>query len=609
MKRLNIIALLCAAPLFFACSEKPEPVEPAPVEPQPETRTLTFVLPTYGEEASASMKTAWVAGDQIVVHGEYAAKQVTVTLAASDISSDGKTATKSVDGLYPYVREDCTSNLYASYPAECADNLKHCFFYSKFNSTSTQLLAACNNGDTFQFQDVCGVLSFDIDQEFDSYVISGARKETLGYEFLQVKITDKEQLFKQYLGKSVISLSGDIDGNTVNICMPDGIEISGFTAKFSKEGKTVAICKYTEPVEISRGQVTSLGNISEFVADYEDPFSADVKDLDAGGSANCYIVTEPGKYKFKAVKGNDATAFLNEVADAVVLWETWNNDEEVASNSVVVSASYAEDYMIIHMPETLKPGNAVVAAVDADGAVLWSWHIWVPATAVETSSFGGVYSTDIMDRNLGALVAATFGEQVTAESYGLTYQWGRKDPFPGPSAVGDSDPATVAGVQIEEATPHGEAVALISLEQSIANPTLMGHSPSGDWIDYFDNNLWTDDYKTIYDPCPAGYRVPAVNSSTPMFSSSFASETGWSVDTNLGYITLGNPAVVFPIGGYRDDYSVDGFANVGKRVAIWGARNDGDTTGTHLNWRPDKGTFAVGGTGKSRGCYVRCVKE
>ena len=103
MKKIGNIAILCAVLLpLFSCHEKPVPVPPEPEGPQPESRTLTFVLPDFtvgeGEEVPASVKTAWKAGDQIVVHGEYAKDQVTVTLAAGDISGDGKSATVTVDG-------------------------------------------------------------------------------------------------------------------------------------------------------------------------------------------------------------------------------------------------------------------------------------------------------------------------------------------------------------------------------------------------------------------------------------------------------------------------------------------------------------------------------
>ena len=116
MKKIGNIAILCAVLLpLFSCHEKPIPVPPEPEGPQPETRTLTFVLPDFtvgeGGEVPAAVKTAWKAGDQIVVHGEYAKDQVTVTLAAGDISGDGKSATVTVDGLFPYKREDCSSTL------------------------------------------------------------------------------------------------------------------------------------------------------------------------------------------------------------------------------------------------------------------------------------------------------------------------------------------------------------------------------------------------------------------------------------------------------------------------------------------------------------------
>ena len=88
---------------MFSCTPvKNDPSRETPgnekVKPEPVSLSLSYVLPEGGE------KTAWVAGDQIVVHVEYAEDKVTVTLAASDISSDGKTASLTVDGLVPYVR-------------------------------------------------------------------------------------------------------------------------------------------------------------------------------------------------------------------------------------------------------------------------------------------------------------------------------------------------------------------------------------------------------------------------------------------------------------------------------------------------------------------------
>ena len=385
MKKIYNIAILCAVLLpLFSCRETPvDPVEPVPEGPQPETRTLTFVLPDFtvgeGEAVPAAVKTAWKAGDQIVVHGEYAKDQVVVTLAAGDISGDGKSATVTVDGLYPYQREDCSSTLYASYPASVADNLKHCFFYSKFSTTNQQIMAACNNGDTFQFQNILGILSMTVGEGLGGYSVSTPKKDALGYEFLQVKITDNEQYYKQYVGNPIIQLDGTVDGNRILMFLPDETTFpAGFVIKFKEGDDYTKIFKYTEPVEISRGDIVDLGDISADIQHYDNPFSKDVKDLDTVGNANCYIINEPGSYKFKAVYGNEPTNYLQDVEDAVILWETWNDASEVTPNSVLAHASFAEDFIIIRTPATLHPGNALVAAKDAAGKILWSWHIWVP---------------------------------------------------------------------------------------------------------------------------------------------------------------------------------------------------------------------------------------
>ena len=107
MKTINKIAMILCLASLAACVEKPVTPDPVgPVEQPAETRTLTFVLPDTPAGEDAGLKTAWAAGDKIIVHGEYAKDQVTVTLAAGDIASDGKSATKTVEGLRPYKRED-----------------------------------------------------------------------------------------------------------------------------------------------------------------------------------------------------------------------------------------------------------------------------------------------------------------------------------------------------------------------------------------------------------------------------------------------------------------------------------------------------------------------
>ena len=610
MKTIERIAILCAVLLpLFSCGEKVDPVDPIePDGPQPETRTLTFVLPDFtvgeGEVAPAAVKTAWKAGDQIVVHGEWARDQVVVSLAAGDISGDGKTATVTVEGLYPYEREDCSSTLYASYPASVADNLKHCFFYSKFSTTNSQLMAACNEGDTFRFQNICGILSMTAEGGLGGFTMSTPKKDALGYEFLQVKITDQEQLYKQYVGDPIIQMDGTVNGDQILIFLPEGTSFpSGFVLKFKEGDEYTKIFRYTEPVEIVRGGIVDLGDITAGIQHYDNPFSADVKDLDQVANANCYVVEEPGSYKFKAVYGNQPTSYIPDIDSAVILWETWNDASEVTPNSVLATASFAEDYIILRTPETLHPGNAVIAAKDADGKILWSWHIWIPETPVQTANFGGIMGDDLMDRNLGALVATDATDaSVDPRSYGLMYQWGRKDPFTAAGEFNGKTPATWAGA------PDEVAAATITLEESIANPRLLGHTNNADWLTENNDEMWMESEKTMYDPCPPGYRVPKPVGSGPFWSSDLTAQAGWSVNVAAGWFKIGAPdASTFPIAGYRDDYEVGGLAKVGVRTLYWVSRGSG-ATGSGANLRSDSG-YKFGTAPKARLGSVRCTVE
>ena len=52
-------------------------------------------------------------------------------------------------------------------------------------------------------------------------------------------------------------------------------------------------------------------------------------------------------------------------------------------------------------------GNAVIAATDADGNTLWSWHLWITdydpdASAYTTPAASSGTTWTFMDRNLGA---------------------------------------------------------------------------------------------------------------------------------------------------------------------------------------------------------------
>ena len=518
MKAIYKIAILCSVlPVLAACGQKnTEPENPGnphlrPVVPA-ETRTLTFVLPDYpaGEDGAVApcLKTAWVAGDQIIVHGEYADEQVTVTLEAEDISSDGKSATKLVENLHPYKREDCTSTLYAAYPAQAVSTLKHCMCFTTFSNPNTQIMAAYDKEDCFKFRNLSAVVSFKVNGEFDSFTFTGRKDVMLSADLFQVKLTDTETNLKQYQQNPAATISSTnlvADGETVNyVFIPgDGVNLKGgFILRFLKDGVARKSLTDKDAFAVEAGKNLFLGDVTSRLVDAADDIDPSLaKPLDNSGTANCYVVYESGFYRFPAVKGNSDVA-IEGIAEPDLLWETCNNEEELAERSLISGLAYDEETNSIcfEIPAQIKYGNALLAVKDADENILWSWHIWIPKTTIESGSYGYSSSVTMMDRNLGALIVAS-KEVADPQASGMFYQWGRKDPLRASGSLTEIADATTApaGAWTSEAKQA-------TLDEARQNPTVM-----------YLNEVWTKDtylglwdaVKTVNDPCPPGWKVPA----------------------------------------------------------------------------------------------------
>jgi hypothetical protein len=149
-------------------------------------------------------------------------------------------------------------------------------------------------------------------------------------------------------------------------------------------------------------------------------------------------------------------------------------------------------------------GNALVGVYnDANGnrvrdtneGYLWSWHIWVTNYNPEADYATGPGATVWMTRNLGAYNNNNPG---TASSFGMYYQWGRKDPFPAASTVYDKNGA------VKPVATTGLANTLAS---SVQNPFCIG--AVWDPRTTIPNAWGAGSTKTAFDPCPTGWRVPA----------------------------------------------------------------------------------------------------
>ena len=327
-------------------------------------------------------------------------------------------------------------------------------------------------------------------------------------------------------------------------------------------------------------------------------------DLSAQGTANSYIVTAAGNYTFKTVKGNSKES-VGTVASAEILWETENTETAPEAGSIIASVSYEEGYVTFSTPETLKAGNALIAVKDAEGTILWSWHIWIPASEIAIQDGTALCSAAaIMDRNLGALVATAATGDVDPLSIGLFYQWGRKDPFPGMASMSSNTGAAVAGTAW---TAHGTTE---DTAYAVAHPTEYIHVPKVDegvWNKDDPADLWNAEgnLKTIYDPCPVGYRVPLYDSSLPMWKGSF--DDSWTIDVDAKRFSYG--AIVFPVCGYIDCWTPS-YAKVGERTHIWASKWYDAERATCLYYRGDKeNKYYSQKFHKAKAGSVRCVAE
>lgn len=637
MKKYYILALAALATAFSCSKNTAEQIVPEESVGKTVTVTCEFAQPdTKVAIDDSNGKTTWEEGDQISVHGKYFSKSVTVTLAAGNITNAGKTATFEVTlPAKPYPEEN-PEGYYAVYPASAAianDDDDHAYHYSTFSTSNFPLMAGYYTEATnkFTFFNLCGIMPFKVSGDYDTYELEAKNGEVLGYGKYAVKITSSEQNFKHSTSAEPLTMiSGSVvsDGSTPNlICIPKEVSFaknSGFVLYLLKDGLRKKKLDYTnskdDPLVIAHSKYRPLGTgdiISHFT-DASTPthnhgLTGTLKeDLSAGTSANSYIINASDVanadklFKFKAYKGN-STQNVGAIRSVEVLWETDNTATAVTKGDIIKEVAYdyqsGNTYFEIYLktPSTLKAGNALIAAKDAGGNILWSWHIWMPATAI--SALDGtelVGVSKIQDRNLGALVATAASGDADPRSIGLYYQWGRKDPFPGNSAFSGSTPISVAG---EAMTKHN---GLITTAYSIEHPTAYAYVYSvddSDWNEDHPTDLWIPASKSMYDPCPPGYRVPARDDKKPMFT---LADTGWdySAANRFSY-----GSIVFPVAGYIDCWGAS-YANVGARSHVWSANNRGVTNAYCMYFRSDKTPKMYSSNfQKAKAGSVRCVAE
>lgn len=433
-----------------------------------------------------------------------------------------------------------------------------------------------------------------------------------------------------------------------------------------------------------------------------------VTDLSALQTANSYIIRRSGYYKFKAnVRGNGVTSLqvvtnqttgatklvqfdaglgqtiaASQMGKADVLW--WQGDL-TAGSKYLTFANGAEsgtpanvedrcpirmlddglvyDNEIMFYADVREGGNVGIALYDRNGVILWTWHIWIVPEGVTGKQFGDYI---LMDRNLGATYAPSSATDVTdgnaLSTYGLYYQWGRKDPMFGPVGYDDGSSGSTwfwknNGTWEKKTTrldPYVEKTIRFSVEHplnglcsekvfAIDNDTgtfwwQLTYTPG---TETEVRNLWgytgatsqgNSFAKTMWDPCPPGYRV--MDHIVFGTISNFGEDTEYSYTTSgdgitqfgvlfnssLSYTnnniknTINADNVWFPYAGWTDKYQA--WKDVGEKGVTFSASpNKSGRYGRSFEWGPlNDNDYSVtvkhdGSGWQQQSKPIRCVME
>ena len=323
----------------------------------------------------------------------------------------------------------------------------------------------------------------------------------------------------------------------------------------------------------------------------------------------------------------------------------WTDESGLVTN-LQVTGSGTNAFLTFEVPaDKIKNGNAVIAATKG-GTVVWSWHLWFAPSDVlnttECTNFqnkpykftketlgwkytawsGTTYSAPRKVRvkveqtvanggvKQSAYITITQNPHNARQGYSTLYQFGRKDAFPATNTLAEGS------LSVYQSSGY-------SLQNTIQHPNIFYGTGSGYYNVYF-KNIWSADntsegyndnpvVKTVYDPCPAGFHMPASNAFTgftmngqnngPM-NVSGAWDYGWNFNNK---ISSPDATVYFPVSGYR--YYYDGsLSHVGDNGDYWSAVPYNTRFGCFLYFSPwDVSPQSYGR--RSFGLSVRPVRD
>lgn len=359
---------------------------------------------------------------------------------------------------------------------------------NSFGGENSPMVSRKEANDDFSFRNLCGVLALRMKGDFCVKSIVFAAKDESGNP---IKVAGNASVDMGYIKIPEIVMANDAatsitvdcgegvelnasEATTFHIVLPPGV-YNTFSVTVATTNGHILIQEGTKPLTIKRSIATKSG---EFI-----PVEVETIDLSLRGIANSYIVSESNYYSFEAsVIGNGADGIIegaNFHAESPLISPVSADLLWAEKPSLISSISFDPiDKKVVFFSNGEK-GNALIAVRDKERNVLWSWHIWCTDVPIEHKYVNSAGVFYVQDRNLGALRADSGVADEWHESVGLDYTWGRKDPF------------TKGVIDVSGS---------YSIEQSIQNPNVRTSYTAN-------HKLWLSTHKTIYDPCPLGYRV------------------------------------------------------------------------------------------------------
>ena len=417
-------------------------------------------------------------------------------------------------------------------------------------------------------------------------------------------------------------------------------------------------------------------------------------DLSAGKrTANCYVVSAPGYYTFPLVYGNarnaDGSANTDSYGtetfvdhngvqiDNPYIYQTngganvpndafivWQDAPHLVNPSSVKLSSDKHNIEFQIEKKNICQGNSVIAVCDANGTIMWSWHIWVTDHDMDNTievhnnpDVGGSVISHFMEVPLGWCDAEvrvrdrrTFNfkviqneaggktstitfEQLSADSlyeYGNNapyYQWGRKDPMLPSNGMGNIDKP-----YYDNQRAWLRVNSYASTGQAIQAPFSFYYVQDNDWSITHSHQFWNKNFtstvgvnndevvKTIYSPSPSDFVEPKTAAFTGFTywgtATSNSSYYNISGDYNMGYNFYTNgwkmgETIFLHALGHRDTYhgrnTGDGSLTFFGEGYIWTAGSNSVERSHYFLYR----RYDVGTSDMFRSCAFLCqsVKE